>query len=662
MIFHKIIVEDFGIYAGQHEIKLAPPSKDKPVVLIGGMNGGGKTTLLDAIQLALYGQFAQCSTRGSLGYSKFLGRCINHKSTDRQARITVEFTQIEAGKQSTYSVTRRWSDHKERVHETLTVEKNGHIDKQLSNQWTEAVEAIMPRRIANLFLFDGEQIESYASPVASQELIKSAIHSLLGMDIVDKLDNDLEILTRQKIKHQSQSEPIYMGEEAQLDDVNHRLLSLKQTKASTQTKIDAANKSLFQVNLEFEQKGGEIYLRKRDIEEELESLQIKIAEAKQIMVDLAGDILPLILVDELLVSVRAQTIVEKESEIAEQFLHIIEERDKQTLELMANQAVDDGVLSQLATIFGQDNSQRKQKIGLERLFNLNSETVDDVALLLNKLIPSSKSNLARILDDLNELQALRSNKLAELASVPSTNVIDDILDRRQRVTNDLAELENALSVTQKDLASEEFLAERISSRIAIKREQLLKLEFENQDNKRIIAYAEKARKTLSNFKISAIQGNLDRIENLILQCFNALHRKQHEIDNVSIDPETFAISLTNKDGYEVKTERLSAGERQLFAIATLWGLAKASNRQLPTVIDTPLGRLDSSHRKNLVDLYFPNASHQVILLSTDEEISGQYLKQLEPSIGSRYELQFGPDFGGTRIVRGYFNGANSHAN
>ena len=101
-------------------------------------------------------------------------------------------------------------------------------------------------------------------------------------------------------------------------------------------------------------------------------------------------------------------------------------------------------------------------------------------------------------------------------------------------------------------------------------------------------------------------------------------------------------------------ERLSAGERQLLAIALLWGLAKASGRLLPTAIDTPLGRLDAGHRMHLVERYLPFASHQVLLFSTDEEIAGDYLDRLKPWIGKSYYLNYDDSTGTTRIVPGYF--------
>jgi DNA sulfur modification protein DndD len=101
-------------------------------------------------------------------------------------------------------------------------------------------------------------------------------------------------------------------------------------------------------------------------------------------------------------------------------------------------------------------------------------------------------------------------------------------------------------------------------------------------------------------------------------------------------------------------DRLSAGEKQLLATSLLWGLARASGRPVPTIIDTPLGRLDSSHRRHLIERYFPNASHQVLLLSTDEEIAGPYYTALKPFITRTYILAHNDESGQTNIEPGYF--------
>ncbi len=151
-----------------------------------------------------------------------------------------------------------------------------------------------------------------------------------------------------------------------------------------------------------------------------------------------------------------------------------------------------------------------------------------------------------------------------------------------------------------------------------------------------------------------IARHVRRIEQLVLESYQQLLRKASLVTRLSIDPISYALTLYGRDTAALSPERLSAGERQLLAIALLWGLAKASGRPLPTAIDTPLGRLDTGHRTHLVERYLPFASHQVLLFSTDEEISGEYLELLRPWIGRTYHLTYDDSAGSTRVVPGYF--------
>jgi len=101
---------------------------------------------------------------------------------------------------------------------------------------------------------------------------------------------------------------------------------------------------------------------------------------------------------------------------------------------------------------------------------------------------------------------------------------------------------------------------------------------------------------------------------------------------------------------------LSAGEKQLLAIAFLWALSSVSGRQLPIAIDTPLSRLDSSHRQNLIQHYFPTASHQMILLSTDTEIGEAEVAALraKQAIAREYQLSHDASNQQSQVKSGYF--------
>ena len=180
------------------------------------------------------------------------------------------------------------------------------------------------------------------------------------------------------------------------------------------------------------------------------------------------------------------------------------------------------------------------------------------------------------------------------------------------------------------------------------------------DRDRILRYSRQVRGTLEAFRREIVKRHLSRIERLVLDSYQQLLRKTSLVTQLSIDPHTFSLELHIRPGAPLRAENLSAGERQLLGIALLWGLAKASGRPLPTAIDTPLGRLDTSHRTHFVERYLPFSSHQTLVFSTDEEIVGGYLERLRPWIGRTYRLQYDDRAGLTRVVPGYFG--TEHAN
>ncbi|HLF89427.1 MAG TPA: hypothetical protein VI451_10805, partial [Anaerolineales bacterium] len=122
--------------------------------------------------------------------------------------------------------------------------------------------------------------------------------------------------------------------------------------------------------------------------------------------------------------------------------------------------------------------------------------------------------------------------------------------------------------------------------------------------------------------------------------YRLLSSKSGLIKDITINDNTYEISITDRNGHEIKKSSLSAGEKEVFAISLLWGLAQTSQLKLPIIIDTPLSRLDSTHRDNIVNNYFPNAGEQVIILSTDTEIDKEYFRTLQRHLSGAASLEF----------------------
>lgn len=241
MLFEELALHNFGIYKGRHSINLMPKKDNKPVILFGALNGGGKTTFLDAIQLALYGKFANCSNRGILSYPDYLRRTINHhaKLSDGVA-VELQFRHRRNGEDNTIRVNRTWHSTGKGIKEIVEVFSNGKFDPVITDRWYEFVEEFIPSQISSLFFFDGEKIETLASPDKSSELIRTGLHALLGLDLVDRLSKDL-----QAVENRRKTELQTTDEQAKLADLQTHINALKERRTSLTHKI-ASERNVYQ--------------------------------------------------------------------------------------------------------------------------------------------------------------------------------------------------------------------------------------------------------------------------------------------------------------------------------------------------------------------------------------------------------------------------------
>jgi DNA sulfur modification protein DndD len=220
---------------------------------------------------------------------------------------------------------------------------------------------------------------------------------------------------------------------------------------------------------------------------------------------------------------------------------------------------------------------------------------------------------------------------------------------------DRARIVATIDLLDDEIAIQRVKLERLQAQAEREAERLGEMLTRDEVSKRMINHSSRGRNVLVNFRDRLLANNLQRLELSILKYFQRLIRKKTLVHAIAIDAGSFQISVKNLAGQYIPAHRLSAGERQLLAVATLWALAHASGRYLPAVIDTPLSRLDSKHRGTLVQNYFPTASHQVILLSTDEEVVGPYLEQLNSSVGRYYLIEHDESANTSKFVDGYFS-------
>lgn len=652
MIFQELILENFGPYKGRQVFDLRPGKDQQTIVLFGGMNGGGKTTLMDAIRLALYGHRAPCSTRGTLNYAEFLKQCINRQSQDAGVELVFQQTLNNEAQPTEFRIYRTWTEQISH-RDSLRISTNGEIAPDLAQKWDERIEDLLPLGISRLFLFDGEQVGELADQDTLPQPVTSAIRSLLGLELPDRLSADLDVLTSRKRKSLATAQ-----EQAQLVEIEQRLESQEQERrtlvnkrAAIQQKLEQAEEKLRQAEERFLSEGGKIAAEQIQQENQLQQAKDKADTHRTALREIAAGVLPLALIQPLLEQAEAQAQQEVRQQQLEVAKELLKERSQNLLQFVKSLDLETSQVKRIQTFLRKQDKEIAQTAG-ETWLGADVDILHQLTNTLQYALPHQIQVTEKQLEQLQTCQEEIETIERYLATAASPEIYDKLVQQVRQAQTDVVQLKADREHSQR-------LLEQAEQVIARTKQELMdygKLAIDRKNDEHTLMAIGKVQETLKLFKQKLKLRKLNQLETLVTECFLYLLHKSNLVHRVQIDTETFSLSLFDYEGQPVPKHRLSAGEKQLLAISLLWGLARASGRQLPVAIDTPLGRLDSSHRNNLVDRYFPQASHQVLLLSTDTEIGKAEVKQLRENgaIAREYLLKYDRAKHQTQVKPGYF--------
>jgi len=172
--------------------------------------------------------------------------------------------------------------------------------------------------------------------------------------------------------------------------------------------------------------------------------------------------------------------------------------------------------------------------------------------------------------------------------------------------------------------------------------------------KKAIRLAQDAQKALHAFIKKLAPEKLSLLKDNFEYMYTLLRKNEDPVHKIEIDKDTWRIILYDSKNRPLEKRVFSAGMKQMYALSLLWALSKASGRDFPIVIDTPVGRLDRRNRWALFEKYLPHAGHQVIVLSTDTEVDIEAAKKLAPHVAKQYRLEYEPLKESTVIRVGYF--------
>ena len=653
MIIESLTLHDFGIYSGRNTIDLAPTHPDKPIILIGGRNGRGKTTMLDAINLVLYGNRANLSNREGKSWDKYLTDSINRHAQGSASVGMSLLLEDEFGVRR-YDLTRSWEKKGKKVEEFFDIRINGEVDKILAEQWPDFIENLLPLEVASLNFFDGEKVEQLAHPEKSKNVIASALRGMLGLGLLDKLEADLKVYLRRSDSNDpvEEANPEIASIQAELEVLEARRLTFVSDVASQNTELERSLELVRREEAAAAALGSDNWERRTELTNEHTGLQMRRYEIEQSLVQTTAGAAPLRLVSDLISRTLTRARQDRDIQLSRSLVEVLEQRDKAILkELSAS------TQTEVAPLLDDDLSRRRTLASGETVF----EQPEIIAIQLESALHDATEDL-EVAEAMNELAEIDSSLVdvgRRIESLPADDQIAPVLERLGglRARHEVAE------ASYKELVEEQAHLEGQVERLTSKLNRLLEAEADKAiKGASAIRAREYARRSLEDIQVLAkktLARNIPQIETTILDRFNSLIGKTDLISKISIDNETLEMAIHGGDGEPLPVDRLSAGERQLLAMATLWGLATVAGRPMPLVIDSPLGKLDNTHRGHIASRYFPKASEQVIILSTDSEVVEDLYDLMKPSISRQYELDFRDGEKSTVITSGFFTGDNN---
>lgn len=659
MIITRIVFDNFALYAGKQEVVLTPHAK-RPVTVVGGLNGAGKTSFLEGIQIALFGSNAPFLKAEKRKYTSYLRSAVHAgKSKASEAQLTLEFTLKGSDGDEQYVVDRKWElTGSNSANEELTITVNGHFDRMLTDVWPEYVENIVPPRLAPLFFFDGEQVERYAKPEATSQVLSIGLKALLGLDLIDQTNRDAATLRgqqRRKIKGDNNVQPVDETL-AVIKDLEAEKSRCVQEAGSLQNQLFQAQKILAKVEQALQRRGGDLYEQRELINEKHQVLKSDLLEIRTQLRELAAEDLPLSLIRPLLEQANEQATAEDSAKNSRLLLKVLDERDRKLLEVL-EEGSPESVQTARAFVAEDIALRRREVDDVDTYLGLSTSAQASLTGVVKDDLNRAKGRLDSILEQLEATEFDRAHLIKQMEMIPDEATIGDLLRRRSVAEKELVEIKRQIDRNQERIASFEYNLARTKSRFdKMLREQLAK-DTEALEANRVVEFSFLVQEKLKAFKKSLTKKYISTIEKEILGSFNQLCRKEAFVNTVEINADSLELMLIDSGGESINPDKLSAGERQLLVISILWGLARAANSPIPFVIDTPLGRLDSTHREKLIRNFFSVAGHQVVLLSTDEEIDSRWKKELEPAISHSYLLEYDHIERSTKISKGYFGGA-----
>lgn len=635
---------------------------DRPIILIGGANGGGKTTLFEAISGALYGlkienkeHFIELLNQGALNTAKpeislqitFVGKVLGQQ----QKYILKRVYQLNPQGKPLESVSLNMNGNMY-VYGTMTAPKDRVKAEQEINK---IIKANLPQELSQYFLFDAMQSSELLKKNVFAQTIRDNFENVLGFKKYLQLKRAAEKLQQEWAQQRLEAE-----KEAQ--EYNELCAQKDKLTADLNTCIaeqDTKYKYLASVEVE--------YKRAKDGAQEASALNKKIQELASKIDDIvkraatyAEDLKAF--VDNIEIDLFLPKLASNLAQEINNILHIKEQLQKENTGAYPLETLKD-VTNKIITYLKD--------------LSLCSESVDEEQVVSHIVAIQNSTNKE---DPFGYLDEAEVTALSNLVKRTGSNQFIALDRQRQELEIQLSTLDNLRSqkqtLEQTQAGGNEYLIqnyeaaqkqiEKLKGQEATLKADIQRLEkrihqFDVQIQQepdikfdtlvKLKPLFEKIADSLLKKKKAQIESEMQQQLNKLLVSYKGHVARVELSDSI----EQFNIKLYHTAGNEISLNQLNAASKQIFIQVLLKVLRNLGDYNPPVMIDTVMGVLDNESRDALMEEYFPQLAEQTILLCTTSEIrtDSDYIK-LEPFISKTYTLHRNVEAQNTTVEDGYF--------
>jgi DNA sulfur modification protein DndD len=637
MIIKNLKIYNFGIYHGEHIFEFTPNNK-KNIIIIRGKNGCGKTTIFEAIKLGIYGSLIYGIRTPSKKYFEYIKKRINMQSINEginESSISLNIQIIWDGKPFDCEIKRLWKIKKNNmIEEKVIIKKNDRVlNPKESDKLLEYIRLWIPIELVEFFFFDGEKLDLLINSTINN-ILNTKIYSILNLDLYNHLYNDLKnyydnnhliesIANEKKKLYKLQCNADLINK---MIDENNKIMDL------IDEKLKNLKLEINHLNAELYKNGYLSEKQKHNIEKNIKNLEQKLRKEEDSLKKFCGESLPFLILSDKIY--KLNDFLEYQDYIRgyESFKRI-------------NQ---NGLKLELLKKYGDENLVNSIILDIEKYYK--NTLIGDIPEYYNDLL--SGREMATIQKILNDVSKFDGNTINEMF-LDINRIKNEIKNYKNMLKNsknqiivqllkEIAEKESEYKKLELELNVAKDKYDKLSAELNKIENEIYKVEH-NLDEilskstnkaslvKKLMNITEKFIAVKKREKLNELKRNFEEI-------FYELIRKKDFIYDIEIDNDNLIIKLYDKNGEYIPVSMLSEGEKQIYALSLVYALLKTSNKSIPVVLDSIFGRLDSEHKLNILSKYLPNLGKQVIVLSTDIEISDNDLENINKHIIKIYDL------------------------